>query len=254
MAAMLPSSWRSPAAGVRLLSRSICSALSSMPSAAVFSSTRATRLVPGIGAMSLPWASSQARAICAGVAPASAATALTSSTMRRLRWKFSPTKRGLVLRQSSSEMSCGGADLAGEEAVTQRRVGHEADAQLAQQRQQLGLHVARPQRVLGLQRGDRVHGVRAADGVHSGLGQSDVADLALAYQVGHRPDGVLDRGVRVDPVLVVQVDVVSAEALQGALDGGADVGRGAVDRRRVRLRSATPGRTSSPPRPDRGDP
>ena len=36
---------------------------------------------------------------------ASAATALTSSTMRRLRWKFSPMKRGLVLRQSSSEIS-----------------------------------------------------------------------------------------------------------------------------------------------------
>ena len=29
----------------------------------------------------------------------------TSSTMRRLRWKFSPVKRGLVLRQSSSGMS-----------------------------------------------------------------------------------------------------------------------------------------------------
>src|SRR2546427_12320543 len=50
MTAMFPSSWRSPAAGVRLLSRSICWALSSMRSAAVFSSTRVTRLVPGIGA------------------------------------------------------------------------------------------------------------------------------------------------------------------------------------------------------------
>jgi hypothetical protein len=56
MTAMLASLWRSPAAGVRLFSRSICSALSSIPSAAVFSSTRATRLVPGIGAMSSPYA------------------------------------------------------------------------------------------------------------------------------------------------------------------------------------------------------
>src|SRR2546430_2071188 len=105
MTAIFPSSWRSPAARVKLLSRSICSALSSMRSAAMFSSTRATRLVPGIGAMSPPCAGSQARAICAGVAPASAAMALTSSTMRRLRWKLSPVKRELVLRQSSSE-SC----------------------------------------------------------------------------------------------------------------------------------------------------
>jgi hypothetical protein len=69
MAAMFASSWRSPEAGVRLLSRSSWSPLSSMPSAAVFSSTRATRRVPGIGAMSSPWASSQASAIFAGVAP-----------------------------------------------------------------------------------------------------------------------------------------------------------------------------------------
>ena len=41
----------------------------------MFSSTRATRLVPGIGAMSSPCASSQASATCAGVAPTSAATA-----------------------------------------------------------------------------------------------------------------------------------------------------------------------------------
>ena len=36
---------------------------------------------------------------------------LTSSAMRRLRWKFSPVKRGLVLRQSSSSKSSGRADL-----------------------------------------------------------------------------------------------------------------------------------------------
>ena len=53
---MFASSWRSPVAGVRSLSRWICSALSTTPSAAVFSSTRETRLVPGIGAMSSPWA------------------------------------------------------------------------------------------------------------------------------------------------------------------------------------------------------
>src|SRR5437879_6276421 len=60
--AMFPSSCRSQVAGVRLLSRAICSVLSSTLSAAVFSSTRETRLVPGIGAMSSPRASSQANA------------------------------------------------------------------------------------------------------------------------------------------------------------------------------------------------
>jgi len=54
MEAMLASSCRLPAAGVRLSSRRSWSAVSSMASAAVFSSTRATRRVPGIGAMSFP--------------------------------------------------------------------------------------------------------------------------------------------------------------------------------------------------------
>src|SRR5206468_4070128 len=76
--AMLASSCRSPVAGVRALSRWICSVLSSMTSAAVFSSTRETRLVSGMGAMSEPWASNQANATCAGVASSSDATARTS--------------------------------------------------------------------------------------------------------------------------------------------------------------------------------
>jgi len=52
MEAMLASSWRSPAAGWSAFSRSSWLPLSSMPVAAIFSSTRETRLVPGIGAMS----------------------------------------------------------------------------------------------------------------------------------------------------------------------------------------------------------
>jgi hypothetical protein len=61
------SSRRSPAAGVRLLSLSICWALSSMPSAAVFCSTRETRLVPGIGRCRCP--GRVARPTCLGRRP-----------------------------------------------------------------------------------------------------------------------------------------------------------------------------------------
>ena len=63
-----------------------------------------------------------------------------------------------------------GADLAGEKAVTERGVGNEADAQLAQQRQQVGLWVTGPQGILRLQRCDRMHGVGAADRVGACLG------------------------------------------------------------------------------------
>ena len=47
MTAMLPSSWRSSAAGRALVTARTGRQLISIPSAAVFSSTRATRLVPG---------------------------------------------------------------------------------------------------------------------------------------------------------------------------------------------------------------
>ena len=62
------------------------------------------------------------------------------------------------------------------------------------------------------------------------LGEAEVAHLALCDELGHRPDGLLDRRLGVDPVLVVEVDVVDAQALQGALAGAAHVLRAAVDR------------------------
>jgi hypothetical protein len=71
----------------------------------MFSSTRLTRRVPGIGAMSSPRLSSQASAVRPEVAPFSAPMALTSSTIARLRRRFSPVNRGLVFRQSSSAKS-----------------------------------------------------------------------------------------------------------------------------------------------------
>ena len=69
-----------------------------------------------------------------------------------------------------------------------------------------------------MQRDDRVHGVGAADGCRPGLGQPDVQDLSLGHQFGEGADGVLDGSVRVDAVLVVEVDAVGSEPLQRALD------------------------------------
>jgi hypothetical protein len=80
-----------------------------------------------------------------------------------------------------------------------------------------------------LQRGDRVHGVGAADRFGRGLGKADVQDLALGHQFGQGADGVLDRRVRVDPVLVVEVDAVGSQPLQGAFDRGSDVRGAAVE-------------------------
>ena len=68
-----------------------------------------------------------------------------------------------------------------------------------------------------------MNGMGPAQRSRAGLGQTQVADLAGLHQVGHGADGVLDRHVRIDAVLIQQVDVVGAEALQGRLDDFLDV-------------------------------
>ncbi len=53
-------------------------------------------------------------------------------------------------------------------------------------------------------------------------------DLAFADQIFHRAGNVLDRNVRIDAVLVEEVDDVGFQALQRCFGDGADVFRPAV--------------------------
>jgi hypothetical protein len=184
MTAMFPSSWRSPAAVVRLFSRSICPALSSTRSAAVFSSTRVTRLVPWDwrDVVALPGQRHLRR--CGARLGGDLLDLIDDAQIAlevladEARIGFAPVAVGELL---------GRADLPGEETVAERRVGNEADAQLAKQRQQLGFRIAGPEGVFSLQRGDRVNGVSAADCGGAGLGKADVADLTLGDQLGQGP-------------------------------------------------------------------
>jgi hypothetical protein len=54
----------------------------------------------------------------------------------------------------------------------------------------------------------------ASDRLRAGLGQADVQHLALGHQLGERADGLLDRRVGIDAVLVVEVDTVGPQPLQ----------------------------------------
>jgi hypothetical protein len=51
----------------------------------------------------------------------------------------------------------------------------------------------------------------AADRFGTSLRQADVENLARGHQLGESTGCVLDGGVRVDPVLVVEVDVVDTQ-------------------------------------------
>src|SRR5260221_13943184 len=62
------------------------------------------------------------------------------------------------------------------------------------------------------------------------FGQAEVPDLALANQILDRSGYILDRHVRVDTVLVEQIDAFDVEPLQGAFRDFADVLRATVHR------------------------
>ena len=74
-----------------------------------------------------------------------------------------------------------------------------------------------------------MHGVGAADGLRRGLGESEIAHLALSDELGHGADGLFDRHRLVDAVLVVEVDVLDTEALQRGFAGGVHVLGPSVD-------------------------
>ena len=105
-------------------------------------------------------------------------------------------------------------DGRGEKAAPERRVRHEADAELAAGRQDLALDIAAPQRVLGLDAGDGMHLAGAPDRRRAGLRELQVAHLALLDEPFHGPDRVLDRHRPVHAVHAVDVDHVHAEPLQ----------------------------------------
>jgi len=68
-----------------------------------------------------------------------------------------------------------------------------------------------------------VHGLRPLDLVDGHLGEPDPAGLAGRDRLGHRAPGLLDRHLRVDPVQLVEVDVVGTQAAETAVDRLADV-------------------------------
>ena len=104
------------------------------------------------------------------------------------------------------------------------------------------LRLAPPQRVFALQRRDRLNRVGAPNRPHAGLRQAEVLDLALLNQVLDRPRDLFDRHVRVDAVLIEQVDGLDPEPLERALGHLPDVLGPAV-----RGRRGLPSRSNSKP-------
>ena len=63
------------------------------------------------------------------------------------------------------------------------------------------------------------------------LGQTPVQNLALRHQILNRAGDILDRYLRVDAVLVDEVNAVSPEPLEHSIDRHLDMFRPAVEPR-----------------------
>src|SRR5271156_1584018 len=63
----------------------------------------------------------------------------------------------------------------------------------------------------------------ATDRLRSGLRETEVPDLALRDEVANCACNVLHRHVRIDPVLIVEVDAFDPQTAQRAFRGPADL-------------------------------
>src|ERR1051326_6077272 len=68
-----------------------------------------------------------------------------------------------------------------------------------------------------------MNGVCAANRLRPGFGHAEVPHFAGVNEVGHRTDRVFDRCVGIDAMLIVEIDVIDAEALQRRVAGALDV-------------------------------
>lgn len=121
-----------------------------------------------------------------------------------------------------------GIVFAGQDAAGERRVAEHAQTVEGAGRQLLGLRGAVERMIVGLacDRPADAHPVaqRADLGDTPGavVGHAEIAHLALADQVAHGADRLLERRRVVLLVQIVDVDVAGAEPLQAGLDGAHD--------------------------------
>ena len=116
-----------------------------------------------------------------------------------------------------------GVDGAGEEAFAEGAEGDEADAEFFEGGEDFVFGFAPPEGEFGLECGDGLDGEGAADGLGGGFGEAEVIDLALGDEVFDGARDVFDRDVRIDAMLVEEVDAVGAETLEGGVGDGLDV-------------------------------
>src|SRR5579859_7023338 len=72
-------------------------------------------------------------------------------------------------------------------------------------------------------------GSRPFETIDAGLRKSQIAYLASLDEFRHRSDGLLNRDSGVDAVLVIEVDVIDAQARQGLIAASFNIIRATTD-------------------------
>ena len=169
---------------------------SSTFTAPIFSSRRCSLVVPGIGTIHGFCASSQASAICAGVAFSGCSEFAEQVHHGLIGFAiFRREARDDIAEIVFVELRIF-ADLSGEEAFAQRAEGNEADAEFFECRNHFGFRLSPPQRIFALECRDRLNGVGAADRFHARFGKAEVLYLAWLNQVFNRAGNFFDGHVR----------------------------------------------------------
>ncbi len=101
-------------------------------------------------------------------------------------------------------------DLTGQEASSQWTVRHKTDSQLPAGRKYFILHIPAPKRVLRLQYSNRMDGKGSTKGAGGSFGHADVADFTFADEIPHSSDRFFNRSVRIDSMLIVQINMINA--------------------------------------------
>src|SRR5262249_12568337 len=165
-------------------------------------------VVPGIGTIHGFCASSQASAICAGVALLRAANVFNHSTNATFALRFSSANRGTTLRKSV------GSNVVLSSIVPVRKPlpsGLKGTNPIPSSSSvgRISRSGSRHQSEYSLcKRRHRLHGVRAADCLRARFRQPEVLHLPLTNEVPDGTGDVIDRHVRIDALLVEEIDAV----------------------------------------------
>src|ERR1051325_1164994 len=121
-------------------------------------------------------------------------------------------------------------EFPGEKTTAQRRVRDKANSQFAARGQDaVVLRIARPERVFRLHGSNGMDRVGAANRLCARLRQAEEPHFTCAHQLGHRANRLFNRRIRIDAMLVIEIDYLYVESLQTGFARRAHVIRSAAD-------------------------